>query len=175
MLHIFRLYSKHVLNKHNCWLDMYLRQKHFSLTIFLSKKSFKANKKGLHIGDEVFFFLIMKKYHSVLKLLNEWTNLIYIYLRNTVEDVTMIMYLFFNFFLSEIDAIYIDRSLRYANRKIMNIKFNVSHAVLQTIVIVKSKGVRWQPGNWIRWNDCLKDIIKWLKVLIRGRFEALMK
>ena len=44
-----------------------------------------------------------------------------------------------DFFQTLINAIYFDQSLRYTTSKIMYLKFNVSHAALQTIVIFEWK------------------------------------
>ena len=51
----------------------------------------------------------------------------------------MIVSFFLDFFQTLINAIYFDRSLRYTTSKIMYLKFNVSHAVFQTIVILDWK------------------------------------
>ena len=51
----------------------------------------------------------------------------------------MIVYFFLDFFQTLINAIYFDQSLRYTTSKIMYLKFNVSHAALQTIVIFEWK------------------------------------
>ena len=55
-------------------------------------------------------------------------------IRKNIHDFGLV-----DFFQTLINAIYSDRNLRYTNSKIMYLKFNVSHAVLQTIAILEWK------------------------------------